>query len=258
VSARFIVSRKCETKERLTLTGLIDLQRQLGLLASLEELVASGELEAADEDEPYELVFPAAGETTEVSLGRLKEQTACLTGFRRVCRLCPANGTGQVGGCVTYLPYPVSEGLEFLFWLAGRLALSGRLSPATAPAVLAFLERAAALQKTPWADGMRQAGYLMASRPWPLSWGPLWARRRLSSSHLLERFFRTPVLTGEDLTAHTGFLAAVVGAGRSLARALERDEERLSALREDLAAYERLYRYMQRAAALEEGVQVWP
>lgn len=258
MSARFIVGLKCETKEALTLTGLLDLQRQQGLLAMFEEAAAAGELEVARHDEPLELVVPGTDEVLTVTLEQLRTQTAQLKSFRRICRVCPFSVGGRVGGCVTYLPYPVSEGMEYLFWLAFRQAVERKLPQDQQPLVMLFAEKASEVLETPWADLMRANGHLMAPRPREVAWGPVWRRQRVTTAQLIERFFKTSMLAGDELLIHAGFLSAVITLGRALKRTWSEDEERVTALREDLAPYEALHPFLQNALVRSQPVQVWP
>lgn len=258
MSARFIVSRKCDTKEELTLTGLLDLQRQQGLLAMFEEAALAGEMAPADLDDELELAVAGTDEVLTVTFRQLQEHTAELKQYRRTCRICPVNVTGRVGGCITYLPYPVSEGLEYLFWLAARQAVQNSLPQDRLPFVRLFMDRAGASNETPWVDSMRRSGYLMASQARVVASGPFWARTRISSSQLLEYFFRPAQLAGEELLVHAGFLGTVTALGLGLSEQLQQDDERLTALYEDLAPYKTLHKFMQRASLHEQGIQVWP
>lgn len=258
MGAKFIIDRRCTVKTTLTLTGLIEGLKHQGALRRVGELVAAGALSPVDPDTKLELqVSPEAGLPGNLTLRELQEQTDALLEHRDLCRQCPSALHGYMGGCITYLPYPLSDGLEYLLWLTAVQGLEGRMPRPVLAEVQAFAERAMRLERTPYADGMRARGDLLAPKCRVYASGLLWKRSRLTSSQVLEAFFLGGVLAGDDLRIHAGFLAGALALARAMEPAMSTDEKR-RALLEDVAPYAQVYELMDRAQGQGLGVYVWP
>ncbi len=258
MGAKFIVDRRCEVKASLTLTGLIKGLQYQGLLRQVGDLAAAGALEGQDADARVDLIMPIAeGVPPELTIRELQEQTAALLEHRLTCRNCASSLEGQVGGCIGYIPYPISEGMEFLLWQTAVRGLAGELPEGYLPRVIAFAEKAQTLKRTPFADTLRSRGDLIGLRPRVHTDGPIWARTRLSSAQVLEAFFQGGVVAGDDLRILAGFLAASLAVGRALEPSLRDEEQRLS-LAEEIQPYALVYEIMTRALKQSIGLYVWP
>jgi hypothetical protein len=258
VGAKFIVDRRCTVKSTLTLTGLIEGIKHRSLLRRISELAAAGVLPACDADARIDLVLPPeAGLPMGLTIRELQVQASLLSEHRVTCRQCPSSMTGHVGGCIAYVPYPISEGMEYLLWLTAARALQGKLPEGLMPRARLFAERALAIEQTPLADGLRTRGDLLAGRRHVLQIGPLWRRRRLTSAKVLDAFFVNGVLAGDDLRCHLGFLAAVLALAGAMEPALT-DEERRLALQEDIEPYREAHDLMIKAQNQGLGIYVWP
>jgi hypothetical protein len=257
VGAKFIVDRRCPVKTSLTLTGLIEAIKQKSLLRRIGELAAAGTVEWDPELKLERLLPPESGVPGEMTVGDLQQQAALLTKFSLTCRMCPSSLNGHVGGCITYVPYPLSEGLEFLLWTTAVRGLEGDLPEELAGPVEAFARRAQGLAQTPFTDGMRKRGDLLSQKPRVWQRGPVWARERLSSAQVLDGFFVNGVLAGADLELHSVFLGAALAVAKAMAPAIK-SEEQQRALAEDVQPYGAVHRLM--GIALEQGlgVYVWP
>lgn len=257
LGAKFIVDRRCTVKTSLTLTGLIEAIKHKGLLRRIGELVAAGALPALDPAAKLDRVLPdEAGITGQLTMAELREQTETLAAHRITCRQCPSSLTGHVGGCITYVPYPLSEGMEYLLWTTAVQGLRGDLPGAVGEAVAGFARRAMELRRTPFADGLRARGDLVGAKPRIYQEGPAWSRTRLSSAQVLDAFFLNGVLSGEDLERHAAFLSAALAVSRAMERIL--DEERRSALVEEVRPYADVCDLMSMALEQGFGIYVWP
>jgi len=258
MGAKFIVDRRCEVKSSLTLTGLIKSLQYQGLLRQVSNLAAAGALEGHDADARVDLVMPMTeGVPPELTIRELQEQTAALLDHRLTCRNCPSAIEGQVGGCIGYIPYPISAGMEFLLWHTAVRGLTGELPDPYLPRVTAFAEKAQGVKRTPFADALRSRSDLIGERPHVHAEGPIWARTRLSSAQVLELFFREGVVAGDNLRILAGFLAAALAVARALEPALRDEEQRLS-LTEEIRPYALTYELMVRALRQSIGIYVWP
>lgn len=258
LGAKFIVDRRCEVKQSLTLTGLIKALQYQGLLRQVSELAATGALDHCDADARLDLVMPTSQQVPpELTIRELQEHTAALLRHRHTCRTCPSSQQGQVGGCITYVPYPISEGMEFLFWHTAVQGLEAKLPELLLPRVIAFAEKAQAVKRTPFSDELRRRGDLIGEKPRTYQWGSLWSRRRLSSSQVLDLFFKPGVVAGDDLRILAGFVFAVLAMARALAAGMQDEEQRLC-MEEELQPYAQVYEIMLKALSQGVGVYVWP
>lgn len=258
MGAKFIVDRRCEVKQSLTLTGLIRGLQYQGLLRQVSELAAAGSLDGCDADARVDLVLPMLDQIPpDLTIRELQEQTAALFEHRLACRNCPSSLKGHVGGCIGYVPYPISEGMEFLLWQTAVRALQGELPEMLLARVVAFAERAQGLRKTPFADELRRRGDLIGPRPRIYQDGPIWSRNRLTSSQVLDHFFKPGVVAGDDLRVLAGFLFACLQMARALEPAIQDEEQKLS-LVDDLRPYSLVHELMTRALQQGVGLYVWP
>lgn len=257
MGAKFIVDRRCAVKTSLTLTGLIEAIKYKGLLRRVGELAASGTI-AGGENVRLDLVLPPeVGLPGDMTVKDLQEQTALLMNHRVTCRQCPSALGGHVGGCITYVPYPISEGMEYLLWTTAVRALEGDLPDELVPAVRDLAVKAQGLKQTSFADGMRKRGDLMGPRPRVWQKGPVWSKQRLTSAQVLDAFFVNGVLTGDDLIIHIGYLQTALAVARAMAPALK-DEEQRTALAEETLPYATVLELMETALEQGFGVYVWP
>lgn len=258
MGAKFIIDRRCIVKTTLTLTGLIEGLKHQGALRRVSELVAAGALPTGESGTRLELlVSQEPGFPGNLTLREVQEQAAELDQHRATCRQCPSAMHGHLGGCISYVPYPLSEGIEYLLWLTAVRALEGRLPEPWLPLARAFAQRAQRLERTPFADGMRARGDLLSARPRVHAKGLLWRRAKLSSAQVLDAFFVNGVLAGEELNVHTGFLAAALALAAAMVPAMSTDERR-TALIEDVAPYVQVHQLMERAQEQCLGVYLWP
>jgi hypothetical protein len=258
VGAKFIVDRRCPVKTSLTLTGLIEGIKQKGLLRRIHELAAGGTLPQWHEDARLEMVLPAdMGLPGEITIKDLQRQTAGLLQHRVTCRQCPSSLNGHVGGCIAYVPYPLSEGLEYLLWTTAVQAMAGELPDALLLPAQSFALLAMQVRETPFADGMKARGDLLSQKPRLWQRGPVWKRERLSSAQVLELFFKNGVIAGEDLRVQAGFLEAALAVARALEKAV-RDDEQRQALAEDTQPYVTVHDLMLIALDQGLGVYIWP
>lgn len=258
MGAKFIVDRRCDVKQGMTLTGLIKGLQYQGLLREMSELAAAGNLVDCDAEARVEILLPTfEAIPADLTIRELQEQTAALLEHRSACRSCPSSLRGHVGGCIGYLPYPISEGMEFLLWQTAVRGLQGELPKMWLARVLAFVERAQALRKTPFADEMRRRNDLVGQRQRLYTGGPFWARTRLSSSQVLDLCFKPGVVAGEELRELAGFLEAALAVARAVEPVL-RDEEERHSMRDELQPYAVVHELLTRALKQGIGVYVWP
>lgn len=258
MGAKFIVDRRCPVKTSLTLTGLIEAIKHKGLLRRIGELAAAGTLPPAGADLRLNMVLPPeAGVYGEMTIRDLQQQTALLLEHRVTCRQCPSSLNGHVGGCIAYVPYPISEGMEYLLWSTALRGLQGDLPDELLPAATAFAARAQELRQTPFAEGMRSRGDLVGARPRVWQSGPVWKRERLTSAQVLDAFFKNGVLAGEELTTYAGFLGAALAVARATEQVLQ-DESKRIAMVEDIEPYAMVHDLMLTALDQGLGVYVWP
>ncbi|HYG56817.1 MAG TPA: hypothetical protein VD902_01925 [Symbiobacteriaceae bacterium] len=258
MGAKFIVDRRCPVKTSLTLTGLIEAIKHKGLLRRINELAASGTVSPPVEGTRVDMVLPPeAGVYGEMTVRDLQRQTELLLQHRITCRQCPSSLNGHVGGCIAYVPYPISEGMEVLLWTTAVRALEGDLPDSLLPAAAAFAARAQELRQTPFAEGVRVRGDLLSARPRVWQNGPLWKRERLTSAQVLEAFFLNGVLSGDELKAHAGFLQAALAVATATEQVVQ-DEAKRMALVEDVEPYCMVYDLMLAAIDQGLGVYVWP
>ncbi len=248
VGAKFIIDRRCTVKTSMTLTGLIEGLKHQGVLRRVTELAAAGGVPAGDIEREVQ---------GNLSIQDLHEQAALLQQHRVTCRQCPASLHGHVGGCIGYVPYPLSEGMEYLLWVTAVRALEGRMPEPLLPAAQAFAQRAQRIERTPFADGMRARGDLLGPKPRVHASGMLWRKARLTSSQVLDAFFVNGVLAGEDLRIHEGFVAAALAVAEAMEPAMSTDEKR-RALLEDVAPYVQVHELLCRGLEQGLGVYVWP
>jgi len=242
----------------MTLTGLIEAIKQKGLLRRIGELAAGGSLAAWDPHARVEMLLdPGPGVPADLTLHDLQTQVANLVKHSVTCRMCPSSLNGHVGGCIAYVPYPISEGLEFLLWNTAVRGLEGDLPEELLARVTAFAKRAQAMKQTPFADGMRKRGDLLSQAPRQWQRGPVWARERLSSAQVLEAFFLNGMLSGEELLQNAGYLAVALAVARGMERVLK-DDERRQALMEDVEPYAQVCGLMEIALEQGTGIYVWP
>jgi hypothetical protein len=226
-------------------------------LRRVHDLVAAGAFSPPAADVRLEMLLPAEdGIPGDLTVRDLQAQSDMFMQFRLTCRQCPSSLSGHVGGCIGSVPYPLSEGLEFLLWTTAVRALKGQLPAELLGPAAAFTQRARQLAKTPFADGMRARGQLLGARSRVYQQGPVWRRVRLSSAQVLDAFFVNGVLAGAELEQHAGFLGAALALARGMANALE-DEERRLALEEDTEPYRLVHRLMLTALEQGLGVYVW-
>ncbi|MFZ5816579.1 MAG: hypothetical protein ACOY93_14975 [Bacillota bacterium] len=258
MGAKFIVDRRCDVKHALTLTGLIKGLQYQGLLRQVSELAATGALAECDAGARVDLVMPTLDRVPpDLTIRELQESTAALLEHRLACRRCPSSLKGQVGGCIGYIPYPISEGMEFLLWQTAVQGLTGALPEALLPRVAAFAEKARAIRRTPFTDELRRRGDLVGPRPRVYQSGPFWGKIRLSSSQVLDLFFRPGVAAGDELRVLAGFLFASLQMGRALEPIITDEEQKLS-LADELLPYTQVYELMVRALQQGLGMYVWP
>jgi hypothetical protein len=225
VGVKFIVDQRCSVKRTLTLTGLIEAVRGRGALRHVTELAAAGMLPAEE--------------------------------IRAACRQCPASLTGRVGGCIADIPYPISEGMEYLLWLTATRALEGELPDPVAGPARSFAEGAMALRQTPFATGLRERGDLLGSRPRTWRKGPVWRARTLTSAQVLDALFCNGLLEGERLLGHASFLRAALAVGEAMGERIA-DPEQRQAMVEDLKPYADACQLMWIALERDLGVYIWP
>ncbi|MFZ5828287.1 MAG: hypothetical protein ACOY94_28610 [Bacillota bacterium] len=257
MGAKFIVDRRCEVKRSLTLTGLIKGLQYQTLLRQVSDLAAAGALADCDADARVDLVMPTEQVPEDLTIRELQEHTAALFEHRNLCRTCPSSMKGHVGGCIGYIPYPISEGMEFLLWQTAVQGLTGELPETLLPRVVAFAEKARAIRRTPFADQLRSRGDLLGLRARLFQHGPIWSRTRLSSSQVLDLFFKPGVVAGDDLRILAGFLFASLQVARALEPAIHDEEQRLS-MADEIRPYAVLYDLMTRALQQSMGIYVWP
>jgi hypothetical protein len=258
LGAKFIIDRRCEVKHALTLTGLIRGLQYQGLLRQVSDLAATGALDGCDADARVGLLMPALESVPpELTIRDLQEQTAALLEHRLTCRNCPSSLSGYVGGCIGYVPYPISEGMEFLLWRTAVQGLTGDLPDLLLPRVIAFAERAQALKKTPFADDLRRRGDLVGEKPRTFQSGTFLKRVRLTSSQVLDQFFRPGAVAGDELRILQGFLLACLQMARAMEPALQDEEQKLS-MADDLEPYVGVYELVSRALQQGLGIYVWP
>ncbi|HWI66553.1 MAG TPA: hypothetical protein VNT75_32390 [Symbiobacteriaceae bacterium] len=258
MGAKFIVDRRCPVKSQMTLTGLIEAIKQKSLLRRIGELAVGGPLASWDPEMKIEVLLPPeAGVPGELTVRDLQQQVATLTKHSVTCRMCPSSLNGHVGGCIAYVPYPLSEGLEFLLWTTAVRGLEGDLPEELAEPVAAFARKAQAIKLTPYADGMRKRGDLLSQAPRQWQRGPVWGRERLTSAQVLEAFFLNGMLAGDDLETHAAFLTATLAVARGMEKVLKDDEQR-QALAEDVEPYAQVCRLMMMAQDQGFGIYVWP
>lgn len=257
MGAKFIVDRRCEVKHSLTLTGLIKGLQYQGLLRQVGELAAAGALADRDADARVDLVMPTEQIPTDLTIRELQEHTAALFEHRHTCRTCPSSIKGHVGGCIGYVPYPISEGMEFLLWQTTVQGMTGNLPEVLLPRVVAFAEKAQTIRRTPFADQLRSRGDLIGLRARSYQNGPIWSRTRLTSSQVLDLFFKAGVVAGDELRILAGFLFACLQMAKALEPALSDEEQRLS-MADDIYPYTVVYELMTRALQQSVGIYVWP
>jgi hypothetical protein len=257
VGAKFVVDSSCAVKRDLTVVGLVESLRYQTLLKRVHHLVGVGVVQPVQEMPLRLLLRPEEGEPPAFTLQELEEQVGRLQQYRTLCRNCPSSLRGHLGGCLGYIPYPISPGMEYLFWLTGVRALTSGLPAAFTPTALAFVEIARGLTETPFADQMRIRGEILARAPRIYQTGPLWRRKRLTSSQILEAFFATGTLQGEGLRMNAGFLGGLLTLGRGLEAAMQ-NQEQVEALQEELEPYEVLYQLFHIALERDVGLVVWP
>lgn len=257
MGAKFVVDHPCVVKRDLSLVGLVESLRYQTLLKRLHHLAGNGALHPEREQPLAHLLGPGEGEAPSLTLSELEAHVGTLQQYRITCRNCPASLRGHLGGCLGYIPYPISEGMEYLFWLTGVQALTGGLPAAFGPTALAFVSIAQGLAVTPFADEMRARGEILAAEPRLYNAGPLWRRVRLSSSQLLDAFFATGTIQGEGLRLQAGFLGGLLALGRGLEGVME-DQTQVEALKEELEPYEVLYQLAHMALEQGAGLLVWP
>jgi hypothetical protein len=258
VGAKFIVDRRCPVKSQMTLTGLIEAIKQKSLLRRVGELAAAGALPNWDPDAKVDMLLSVpAGVPGDLTLRDLQTQAAGLAQHNVTCRMCPSSLNGHVGGCITYVPYPISEGMEYLLWTTAVRALEGDLPEAVQTPALAFARRAQEVKQTPFADGLRTRGDLLAAAPRSWQRGMVWGRERLTSAQVLDAFFQNGVLAGQPLEQQAGFLAAALAVARGMEKVLKHDDQR-QALAEDTEPYGLVCSLMQSAVEQHFGVYVWP
>lgn len=257
MGAKFIVDRRCAVKSSLTLTGLIEAIKHRGLLRRINELTAVGALPAANSESPVDLILPSDSPVPRISVRELQRQQQTLMEHSITCRQCPSSMSGHVGGCISYVPYPLSEGLEFLLWFTACQGLKGELPQELSAPVVSFAEKAMQRNQTPFSDGMRARGDLLGPRPRVWQSGPVLRRKRLTSSQVMDSFFVNGVLGGDDLAVHMGFLEAALALSRAMVPSL-RDEQRRVAMQEDLAPYGQVLELMALAQEQGLGIYVWP
>lgn len=259
VGAKFIVDRRCTVKTSLTLTGLIEGLKQQGLLRRVTELAAAGVLPAQDPDTRLEAMVtaPEDGVPGTMTVRELHERAEALRQHRLACRQCPSSLHGFVGGCITYMPYPLSEGLEYLLWVTAVRALEGNLPGTVLSRAQTFAQRAQRLVRTSFSDALRARGDLLGPRPHVYSAGALWRKERLTSAQVLDAFFVNGLLSGDDLRLHKGFLAAVLVMASAMESAMSSEERRV-ALLEDIEPYSQAHELMEKALEQGLGVYAWP
>jgi hypothetical protein len=258
VGAKFIVDRRCPVKTSLTLTGLIEGIKQKGLLRRVADLAASGSLPEGHQNLRLQMVLPAeTGLPGEMTIRQLQEQAALLMQHRITCRQCPSSLNGHVGGCIAYVPYPLSEGLEYLLWFTAVRAVEGDLPDSLLLPAQSFALQAMQLRQTPFAEGMKARGDLLSAKPRVWQRGPVWKRERLLSSQVLDLFFRNGVVAGEELRVQAGFLEAALAVARAMADAVKDEEQRI-ALHEDTEPYATVLDLMSTAMEQGLGVYIWP
>jgi hypothetical protein len=258
VGAKFIVDRRCPVKQSLTLTGLIEGIKHKSLLRRIHDLAAAGALPGYSAEARLDMIMPPeAGATGEMTVKDLQEHTDQLLQHRITCRQCPSSLTGHVGGCIAYVPYPLSEGLEYLLWVTAVRGLEGGLPGTLQAAAETMARRAMKLRQTPYADGMRKRRDLVGARPRVWQQGAVWNRERLSSAQVLDAFFVNGVLTGEELVLHATFLGAALSIARGLEQVIQDEEQRL-ALVEDTEPYQTVLELMGMAQDQGFGIYVWP
>jgi hypothetical protein len=258
MGAKFIIDRRCSVKTSLTLIGLIEAIKYRGLLRRIHDLAAAGAIPPCDADARLDLVLPPqSGLPGGLTIGDLMAQSDALMSHRIACRQCASSPQGHVGGCIGYVPYPLSEGMEFLLWTTAVRALKGELPEGFLPTARSFAERAMSVRKTPFADGMRERGDIVGARPRLYQSGPVFKRVRLSSAQVLDAFFIHELIAGDDLRVHTGFLGAALAVARAMESAI-RDEERRQAMVEDVEPYAMVHDLMTLALEQRLGVYVWP
>ena len=258
MGAKFIVDRRCPVKTQMTLTGLIEAIKQKSLLRRISELAVGGPLTSWDPEVKVEMLLPPeAGAVGEMTVRDLQQQVANLVKHSVTCRMCPSSVNGHVGGCIAYVPYPISEGLEYLLWTTAVRGLEGDLPEEVLAPVAGFARRAQAVKQTPFAEGIRKRGDLISQAPRLWQRGPVWARERLSSAQVLEAFFLNGMLTGDDLEQQAGFLAAALAVARGISIVLKAEEQR-QALLEDVEPYATVHQLMEIALDQGFGVYIWP
>lgn len=258
MGVKFIMDRRCSVKTSLSLIGLIEALKLQGLVRRVGDLVAAGVLTTGDPETRLDQVMdPESGIPRSMTIRELQEQASVLKEHRITCRQCPSSLHGSVGGCVAYLPYPLSEGVEWLFWFTAVQELEGKLPESVQPQAAALVERARALRRTPLAAGLRSRGDLLGEAPRVHATGRLWNRSTLSSEQVLEAFFTNGVISGDDLRVHAGFLGAVLAMAQAMEPAMS-STDRLVALLEDIEPYQQVHELMLKALEQGLGVYVWP
>lgn len=257
MGAKFIADRRCSVKTSLTLTGLIEALKHRSLLQRITGMVAAGVIPDCDADSRLDLILmPEPGLPGDLTLRDLHDQAAGLYDHRITCRQCPSSLHGHVGECIVYVPYPISEGMEFLLWHTAVRALRGELPEGLLPRAQAFARHAQSLRETPFTDSLRSRGDLAGTRARQYVGGLIFRRERLSSAQVLDAFFVNGTLGGDALRVHEGFLAAVLAVARPLEQTLT--EERRQAMQEDLEAYQAVHLLISRSLEQGVGVYIWP
>ncbi|MDF2629415.1 MAG: hypothetical protein K0R39_3246 [Symbiobacteriaceae bacterium] len=242
----------------MTLIGLIEAIKQKNLLRRVGELAAAGSLPNWDPDAKVQMLLSAtSGVPGELTIRDLQTQAQALIQHSVACRMCPSSLNGHVGGCITYVPYPISEGMEYLFWTTAVRALEGDLPDGVQGPALAFARKAQEVKQTPFADGLRKRGDLLAAAPRSWQRGMVWGRERLTSGQVLDAFFLNGVLTGEALEQQAGFLSAAMAVARGMEKVMKQDDQR-QALAEDTEPYSHVLALMQAALDQNFGIYVWP
>lgn len=257
MGAKFIVDRRCSVKSALTLTGLIEGVRNRSVLRRVAELTAAGLLPPCEPETRLQMLLPSCGLSPGLTMRELQERSEAVAGHRIACRQCPSSLTGHVGGCIAYVPYPISEGLEYLLWQTAVRGLTSDLPEGLAEGARAFAHHAMALRATPFSTGLRTKGDLLGRRRRVYRSSRFWWGLRLSSAQVLDAFFVNGLLSGEDLQRHQRFLEAALAVAEAMLPAFTQEERRL-ALIEDTEPYREVLQLMELALEQQMGIYVWP
>ncbi|MGE5675912.1 MAG: hypothetical protein ACM3XM_18850 [Mycobacterium leprae] len=260
MGAKFIIDRRCSVKSSLSLTGLVEAIKQQGVLRQYNDLVAAGKLPPQEGDVRLDMVWPQG--PGDVTLNALRAQRDALVAHRMTCRQCRSSLRGQVGGCIAYVPYPLTAPVEHLLWRTAVRSLQGELPEPLLEPARAFAEKAMKLKATPFYDDMRKRGDLQTRRPEVFVQGMPWRQQRLSSGQVLNLFFSNGALSGEDLKVHSGFLAAALALGRAVEQALDerakKPNQEGSGVWEAMAPYATVHELMESALEQGLGLYSWP